>query len=961
MNKKFKFFTLPLLITSLVLASFPPIVQGLSVAVEQNKLQELRESLEKLPNFLQYTEYKMLNYKLSPPTTQDRYDYSEYRLRPSGPSPLSKEFRSEVNPGRESPLREGINLLTGMRAIEESLQLGSIGVSREFPSEPAKTIDISDLEPLSIKSHPWNKMIKGDQPPIPDIFSAVPADYFMVYFNDMGRFTEFENAIQSLGRPFEPIYGMKEVGAIKDKIFNRLQIKDIKELRNFIDEAVLVSYDLEFSPHTDYALILELKGAIFDKFVTNFVSAPSDRHGKVGDYYIIATNPSTYQEISTIKKEDSLKNSPDVKYVLSVLESDYDGFAYLSEAFIKKLTSPAYRINSRRRNTILQALETLQYTVFAYRDITGKWPDSIQQIIKQGYIAPNSIADLEDYSIDNQGIVHHKDWNTIYDVTPIGRVPIAKVFPAEKDFYDNFREGYQEFWREFIDPVGVSILVGDQIRLRTIILPLIEETQYDWLKDIAGLEPVEFDFITKPDRIPSLQFILKFNLDNVLYAIYKASPGDFDEEYQKCRKSYYNIPWSERRETNLSDFCQLKEKPKPEAIKLVKEKLAKTLDWEEPQDILGFLGNEITLAGGEFLNLSRLTDFANLDAYFAIELKDTEVAKKFLEHVFDKYKQEFSGPSYRRPDYFGPQAFEPIKNRYNGVEFYIIPTGFTNIYYTFLNNRFYMTVSQRAMNNLIDESKVKGQKWDPHMLRLFQYLGPAHNAMLIAKGEKLRDWFKFLVKEDLASYQGRQKFRQKVMYYTEALTLAKVLPGYEGSIKNAEKYYQHPPTNWFNAEFSTRDGSCYMNIDGSEYDVYDIQEAYSSYYYYDHPEQEEEKMKLEDIVEKFDVETFFDQWQAAKSFGVGLKLKPEGLDTRVVFNNPGREELDTRIAPEKELKEIRANLIFYIGGAILVIVVIGGIIFFIIRRRKKKREEPSYLRESGDNFSAFDDNQRPKE
>ena len=63
-------------------------------------------------------------------------------------------------------------------------------------------------------------------------------------------------------------------------------------------------------------------------------------------------------------------------------------------------------------------METLQYVVFAYRDITSKWPKSIEQVIDEGYIAENSVA--------NVGIIrwvrtalYYNVWNTIYDVTPI--------------------------------------------------------------------------------------------------------------------------------------------------------------------------------------------------------------------------------------------------------------------------------------------------------------------------------------------------------------------------------------------------------------------------------------------------------------------------------------------------------------------------------------------------------------
>lgn len=996
MSKKLKFILLLVLISLIIQNSFSGTIFAISISSPPKetdpRLQKLRESLLQSPNFLQYTEYKMLQRKSgSPPVSE--YDYEEYRLKPRGTSPLSKEFRSEINRGSDYYwFTEGVDLLTGTRAIDESLQLGSIGVGQEnfrirsdimmiesalkryynkykyYPSTleqlspnylyqvpagfsyqrignsyelkflvPSQlTINISEIEPLSIKSHPWQTMIKGDKPQLPDIFLIVPADYFMIYFKDVSRLGEFENAIKSMGGPLENLYGLKDATEIKDKIFKRLQIKDIKELRLFIDEAVLVSYDLDFSPHTDYALVLKLKISQLNNFVSNFVNAPADRHGKVGDHYVIATDSSMYQKISSMAgdRKSSLAESQDVAYILSLLESNYDGFAYFSEAFIKKLTSPTYRINARRRNTILNALETIQYMVFAYRDITGEWPNSVQQIIDEGYIASNSIASIEDYSIDSNGIVKHKIWNTIYDVTPVGRVPITAVFPAEKSFYDNFRQGYEQYWREFIDPIGIAILIGDQIRFHTIILPLIEESRYNWVKNIAGLDPIEFDFIRNLDRAPSLQLVLKLNLDDTIYAIYKGIGTELDEEYQKCVGAYYKKSFTERRNTKVSDFCKPKEKTQEEAIKFLKEKLAKALDWKESGDVLGFIGNEITLAAGDSLNF-RMNDFSNLDLYFGLELTNTDLAKKFLEHVFKWYEKQISGYSYGRErslyGMFGI-GYEPIKNEYNGVEFYIIPTGFTNIYYTFLNNRFYITLSQKAINQLIDGSKSQ-TIWSAQMFRMSEYLGKSHNAMFVADGSKLQNWAKSLIREQWFSYSGAQKFKQDLMYYTEALTLAKTLPGYDGSIKNVvQNYYTHAPIQWFDAKFLSRDGTCYLNVGDNEYNAYNIKTRAD--YYYSDEENQQEKVKLEDIAQKFNIDATFAKWEAARSFGIGLKLTKEGLDIMIAFNNPERKEFDPRVP--SVLAQKKANYWYIIGIGVGILVVIVAIIFIVRKKRRSK-------------------------
>ncbi|MBI2577379.1 MAG: hypothetical protein HYV77_00880, partial [Candidatus Wildermuthbacteria bacterium] len=693
-----------------------------------SRLLELRRELEQVPNFLQYTEYKMLKYKSEigarATTEKSKTSADDYLIQPRGLSPLSLELTGGFNTDSflsfNSLAGTSISTLTGMAAIDESLQLGSINAEREdtaareerqridyalnkyyydnnyvypqsldqlipkylpnipknftyikkgssfelrFTPPPSTAMPISAVQPLTIKSHPWETMTES-KPRIPEIFSLVPNDYSLAYFSSAEKFDEFETAIQKMAKPLSRIYGVGNAISYREKIFQRLGISHIPRLSDVFDEAAFISHDIDIFPNTEYALIFKVKSEISD-FPSKFLTAPSGTHGKAGDYYIVASHPDLFDEISRISgTSKSLANAKDLAYILSVMEKEYDGFVYLSEAFIQKLTSPAYRINSKRRNIIAKALVDLQYVSIAYRDITGKWPLSFQQLVDEQYIAPKTIASIENYSIDENGIVSHKDWGTVYNITPVRQVPIKEVFPGERSSYDEFREQYEQYWQEFIDPVGIAILVGDHIRFHTVILPLINESRYNWLKSLAGGESAEFQFIKNPDRIPSFQIISKFNTDDILYALYKTAPQEFDENYKKCAKDYYEIRPYPR--DPVSKFCTIAEKPRTEAIVLVKDMLAKQLEWNEPEELFDFIGNEATIAVGDAMEY-KISDFAKFDAYFGLAIDDTEGAKKFLEHVFRWYNKEMGGNSRNDYDmgFFSFSATEPLKNSYN--------------------------------------------------------------------------------------------------------------------------------------------------------------------------------------------------------------------------------------------------------------------------------------------------------
>lgn len=985
-----KIFSKPLSANEIAveMGGLPPVDP--SIAPFNKKLEEVRTALQSNPNYLQYAEYTMLKNKLSSlgfsPST-DSYSYnSDYYLKPRGKSPLSEELNGGIgvtNIGING-LDSNLDLITGGRAINESLQIGSIGSNvdgdmrfnpqrntivsalnqyyfdnKKYPetlqelvptyivsipagfdysksgnfykleiSQHSQIKNVSEIKRLELDPHDWDSMI-AEIPDVPKIFSLAPADDFLVYFRDLNKFSELENTIGSIAKPLQNIYGLSSSIQIKDSILKRLGIKNMNQPGEFIDEALFISHDFDFYPNTDYALVIKLKPSGEANFIANYLSGSAENRAKVGDYYVIASHKNLVEEIiaTSSNSSASMANEKDAIYALSVLENDFDGFAYLSEDFVTKLTGPEYRLNARRRNTILKAIETLQYTVFAYRDITKSWPKTFDQISAENYIDISKIANVGDYSISEDGIVSHKDWGSIYNVTPVNRVPITTVYPAEINIYESFKEGYQSFWREFIDPVGIAIIVGDQIRFHTIILPLIDESQYNWLKDIAGGPGKDFNFLGKPDRIPSAGVVSKIDVDSAIYGYYKKRGNYADPEYSKCVSDFYRIRDLSRR---LDDVCKAKIKDKAEAVKEVKEKLAETIGWKETSPVLDFIGQEITIAGGSSIAFE-LKDLTKFDVYIGVELKDVELTKKFIERLFEYIGERFGGS--RGYGFFALNPGTPIKNTYGGSDFYIVPLGFTNIYYTFLNNRLYISVSQLAINNLIDGDK-SNEGWSKDMARLFDYMGKENNLAAFINATEAKEWLRGMVSNQWASYSGNMGFNRIANYYREALILAETLPNYNGTLDNSAGYYRVAPRNWFDAEFSVSNGIIFIKVGDKSYEVNQIDSGTRNAYYLNPTsEAPTPKVKLSEIIKEFNGESVLASWDQFKTLGVGFSFTEEGLDIKLAFNNVANGNFDSRIGKGESEVDWNEYLPFIIVGLLMITL---GTIAFISRLNTNK-------------------------
>ncbi|MCK5590821.1 MAG: hypothetical protein KAI72_02590, partial [Candidatus Pacebacteria bacterium] len=365
-----------------------------------------------------------------------------------------------------------------------TLQLDSINDSDRGDIEDDRTIDISDVSRLQIKSHPWDEMLsEHKKPELSPIFKLVPEDHLVVHFDELSDFSGLEDALKEVFSFGDYFFDISEMLEVKETIVKRLGVKDLEKFESTVGEFAFVSEDISFVPRTNYALILKFNSDIAGKMAQYFIPDTSV-HGVVGDYYIISTSQNLFDSIKDTfgGKREAMYDAKDFAYASSVLDNRRDGMIYLSEKFILKMVSPEYRINAERRNLTLQKLDALQYTVLAYRSITGEFPDTLQQIADEGYI--NSVE--EGFTVDDGGRVWHKDWGTLYDVTAIGDVSIKKVTKQEKESYEDFREDYEQYWQEFFDPIGVAIKVSDQLYFHTIILPLIDESTYNGAKDFLG-------------------------------------------------------------------------------------------------------------------------------------------------------------------------------------------------------------------------------------------------------------------------------------------------------------------------------------------------------------------------------------------------------------------------------------------------------------------------------------------
>ncbi len=195
-----------------------------------------------------------------------------------------------------------------------------------------------------------------------------------------------------------------------------------------------------------------------------------------------------------------LADALDFQYMRTVFRADdpaENGFAFLSDAFIRNLVGPVVRIKERRRLEALTSLHMVTNGAMYTAWQTGTVPQRYEQILHATGLQPQDLfmPDGSEATWDGARQVAKSDaYNTLHFATPLIEMPLTNITLTEQREYEQFRLQYLGLWRQYFDPIGMRMsLDKDEIKVETYILPLVRTTQYNELRRIAGDGTIKVD------------------------------------------------------------------------------------------------------------------------------------------------------------------------------------------------------------------------------------------------------------------------------------------------------------------------------------------------------------------------------------------------------------------------------------------------------------------------------------
>ncbi|QEL19660.1 DUF1559 family PulG-like putative transporter [Limnoglobus roseus] len=449
---------------------------------------------------------------------------------------------------------------TGALAVQESLQLDTMlgpppGAAPPGVDKPS--VKVSTLTGPTVQSHPWEKLLGAKKPDVGPFPNCVPPDFYLAEFKSVGKLTEATTVgtVYS-GHVFVQMLGQSWSELTMERIKAQLGLLNLPATvidRFGVEGVAVTGSDLFLSEGSDVTVLVRGPNVVAaadaiskmgsaklrredsthvgiaysrqwseDGRVNAFVASPSvDLHVRGNSL------PAFRRVLEAIagKTADGtpakrLSETAEFRYVRSLMPRgvpEEDGFLYLSDAFIRNTVGPQLKLTERRRMLVYNHLRMIGHACLMFRTEFGRPPTSLQELADK-QCAPG---------VFGQGLLTHPDGGT-YSLSPDGtsgvcsrygsaaaltpcleRLP-TEVTAQEAEEYKRFVKEYEQYWRTYFDPIAVRVQVApEQLRLETLVLPLIDNSIYTEMARALGGKPIAFDTLpTAKSCIGSLFFQL---------------------------------------------------------------------------------------------------------------------------------------------------------------------------------------------------------------------------------------------------------------------------------------------------------------------------------------------------------------------------------------------------------------------------------------------------------------------
>ena len=611
------------------------------------------------------------------------------------------------------------SMTTGALAIQESLQLEEMTGRRSIPME--HTVPVNTLKGPSIKSHPFDEMIQGRSFKIFPVASLVPHDNYYCHFTSISKEIAAIDLLKQWGTSLLRAMSVTARDADLPSRYQDQLCIDISTLTRLfgdlvIGEIAITGSDPFLREGSDVALIIQVKGRIvFNSMMKSYADKAlkanqdakvskseyngiqiksittkdrriSSHSAYLGSYKVYSNSIPTLKLIidTHAKKSKSMADNLDFQYMRTIFPGTAeaeDGFIYMPDSFIRKLLSAKWKIEAQRRIICQNHLRMIANAATMYEAEMRKKPTN-KTLIAENYLSEKTIQcpDGGTYSLDGSGRAFCTVHNCLQYCTPVASIAIDQVADVEANDYKEFVERYNNYWSKYFDPIGIRFKLGNHIEVETCILPLIENSIYNQLREIVGGKPVQLNSQLITDgTIVSIGS--KFNLD-----------GDMTRQIQMMQQQMF--PTLPGLNSCFGDNL--------------------SLNFYDSDVLFTFSERGMNMFGGwmdleEQIIFGLIASSINLPVYAVLDLKDEQLAETFIQEMLKVVQRKFSAEGMRG---FAEFSVEPYSaGKYKGHEINTLAIRLFvikfRLHYAITSNRLIVSTKRYVLEKALDSIENK--------------------------------------------------------------------------------------------------------------------------------------------------------------------------------------------------------------------------------------------------------------
>ena len=404
-------------------------------------------------------------------------------------------------------------LFSGGRALSENLQLDRVMMAT---ANNQSLVALTNLTGITLREMNWKSLLHEDKPPLDPLAAHIPFDQHALFFSTFEAMSRWIDEADHDGTPVLQMYEPRAEDANSRGRYQRqlcLELNDLSRLigPKLISSVAFTGSDPYLRTGTDIAVLYEsaspeaLKALLRARQAAAQQANPAIKlvNGEIDEVaytgvasddrvvsaYVAAlenvvlvsnSRPQLERLISVTKHHTpSLASQEEYLYFrqkYSKAEPGETGFLVLSDATIRRWCGPQWRIANSRRTRAAAALAELQA---AHLDelTFGK--------VKPGCIATN-LPEVGDVFLTRNGVVS-QTYGTLDFLTPIIELPLTQVTQAEADAYNRWKQGYQENWSQYFDPIALRFsLTRERLSAEISVMPLIAGSEYRHFIEISS-------------------------------------------------------------------------------------------------------------------------------------------------------------------------------------------------------------------------------------------------------------------------------------------------------------------------------------------------------------------------------------------------------------------------------------------------------------------------------------------